>query len=375
MANKKKTTDLALRVWCIIIALVVLAGVALMVLQFCTPAGKGLKPSEWFSKQEQPNKPDGKDPDKGNSGNLIVGDIVQTEGAKMLSAVIPKESFADYGISAQAENAVSLTITDIQPDYAQDQSFSWELKFLYEIDDDYATNYPDEYWSWSDSPTLVTSKAVADYMNITVAEDTHSAVVACTQAFGHPIFAVATSNSNPDVKLQCRFDYLQRINSMTAKAAAGMALPGETIRVGASWNYTIVTERNSSAFTIGAEIEMGEMKIGFSDEMKSGTSFASYAQDITITPTEGSYQIPSPSYEWFCGFFNDNSPSHIKAVMNRVAEMNGASNQHCLVVKQDYTVKYNGEAVDSGTAVGYLNLEFEDVPVSDANLNKEQHTF
>ena len=71
---KTEKSTVAVRFVAILLMLVMLVGVVMAVLQFCTPVGQNLKPSEWFSKTEQnkpddPNKPDDTDPDQPDKPN------------------------------------------------------------------------------------------------------------------------------------------------------------------------------------------------------------------------------------------------------------------------------------------------------------------
>ena len=374
--NTTKTTNLFLKFTAILLALTILAGAVFFVLEFCSPSDSFLKPSGWFqpAAPNDPAEPDepAKNPDeeKRQDGNLIVDGTVKAEGATMLSTVIPKEDYEANGISPQAESAVTLTITDIEPDYAADKSFTWQLDFLGNIDSEHQLA-----GSWY----ALNDRNVTDYMSITVSEDTLTAVVQCNQAFGAVISATAVANSNPDVKLQCRFDYVARVNSAQLKCAQQSALPGSSIKIGSNWMHTLTSDIQFTDYTILPEFSYNTdaYSLEFSDELKSGTAFSDVAQAVTINANESnSYVIPNnASYEWFCGFFSDGSPTHVKEVVSRVNAMNAERNYRHLVCKLNYIVSYNGETLYTGTADSYFSLEFESVPVSDANLNESHIIF
>ncbi len=78
----------------------------------------------------------------------------------------------------------------------------------------------DESLTWSigfanASSEWATGKAVADYITMTVAEDTHSVSVANKAPFGEPIIITATSNDDVRVSATCQLDYVKRVEGIT----------------------------------------------------------------------------------------------------------------------------------------------------------------
>ena len=178
---KTEKSTVAVRFVAILLMLVMLVGVVMAVLQFCTPVGQNLKPSEWFSKTEQnkpddPNKPDDTDPDQpdkpnppaaqGTGGGLVIPETVEGNGIMLLSAEIGEEDYADYGISPHSDSAYTI-LAELHPEYATDRSVVWTLG---------KAKDSDPWWEGKDPN---------DYVTLSVNEENPLyATVTCKQAFG-----------------------------------------------------------------------------------------------------------------------------------------------------------------------------------------------
>ncbi len=81
------------------------------------------------------------------------------------------------------------------------------------------TDFFDHTLNWSIAfknpvSTWAKGKTAADYVELTVSEDTQNATVVCKTAFGEPIVVKATSKDNPDCSATCQLDYVKRINNL-----------------------------------------------------------------------------------------------------------------------------------------------------------------
>ena len=125
------------------------------------------------------------------AGGMQVGEV-QDYGIKLMSASIPVTSYADYGVAAIAETAVTINAT-IEPIDAANHGIDWTL-------------------AWSNpSSTWATGKTVTDYVNIS--SSGKSATVSCIQPFGQQIIVKATSQDNPDVSAVCTLEYAQKVTA------------------------------------------------------------------------------------------------------------------------------------------------------------------
>lgn len=136
------------------------------------------------------------------SGNLILTeDESKGNGIALMSVVVAMEDYADYGISAQAENAYTLTAT-VRPDNtAENTGVDWAIK------------WKNASSSWANG------KAVKDYVTITPSGEGYAAsktvTVANLQAFGEQIIVTATARDNPEVTANCSVDYVQKVTNFS----------------------------------------------------------------------------------------------------------------------------------------------------------------
>lgn len=125
------------------------------------------------------------------AGGMQVGEV-QDYGIKLMSASIPATSYADYGVAAIAETAVTINAT-IEPIDAANHGIDWTI-------------------AWTNpSSTWASGKEVTSY--VTLSGSGKTATVSCLQPFGQQITVTATSQDNPDVKATCTLEYAQKVTA------------------------------------------------------------------------------------------------------------------------------------------------------------------
>ena len=152
--------------------------------------------SDWFTdwtkfEQEQPADEEQGGEETANGGAVIGGST--ENGVSLMSAKIATADYADYGVSALAETAYSLTAT-ITPLYAENKNVDWSVAFV------------------NSSSSWASGKIVTDYVTVTPTSDgALTATVECLQAFGEQVIVTVTSRENTDVSASCTVDYAQKI--------------------------------------------------------------------------------------------------------------------------------------------------------------------
>lgn len=129
---------------------------------------------------------------KDDIGGLVIGDG-EGNGINLTAVKLMSSEYEDYGVSALAESAYTLTAT-VYPEDASNKALDWIVSFV------------DPSASWA------VGKTVTDYVTVTPTSDgALTAVVANVEAFGAQMEVKATSRDNPEVSATCTVDYLQRI--------------------------------------------------------------------------------------------------------------------------------------------------------------------
>ena len=125
---------------------------------------------------------------------FIIGESAGN-GVEIKSTKIPAEQYAEYGVSALAESAYTLTAT-IEPADAVNKTVDWTVAFV----------NPSSAWA--------SGKTVADYVTVTPESDgALTATVENLGAFGEQIKVTVTSRDNPEAFAECTVDYAKRIES------------------------------------------------------------------------------------------------------------------------------------------------------------------
>ena len=155
-----------------------------------------------------------------SDGGMLVGEA-EGNGIKLMSAKIAAADYAEYGVSAQAENAFVLTAT-ITPDDSYDKTVDWTVR-------------------WQNaSSSWAKGKTVTDYVTVTPTSDgALSASVACLQDFGEKIEVVCTSRANENASATCVCDYAKRVESFSITCEDGEG----------SANASMVFDRFDTSYT------------------------------------------------------------------------------------------------------------------------------
>lgn len=167
-------------------------------------------------------------------GMTIKDDNIKSNGISLMSAKIATAEYSDYGISAQAESAYTLTAS-LTPNDANNQLVDWALTW----------KNPSSAWA--------NGKAVTDYVTITTAKDgALTANISSLQAFGEQIIVTCTSRDNPNAKASCTVDYAQKL------ASYKLSFGNVDINLGGDTN--VIFEINANGDTVGgaANVQLGK---------------------------------------------------------------------------------------------------------------------
>ena len=286
----KKSNAKSWKILCLILALVLVAATVLGVLQFCTPAGKKIRPSEWFSKTEAPK------PQEETGGLEILPD--ENNGIALMSAEISPEDYAANGILEEAESAYTITAS-VYPGNATlpgNGKLNWSLAWYGGIG------------TWSGS---VADKACADYVTLTVAEDSMSATVEMMQAFGSQMqIRVKTDKDEAGnaIGATCRVECRQRLAGISSKNTELIPESGDLRTMGSATLLTDCVGQISSALVlveksaatkglIGVrtsveinETVFGQMKSAVEWKSEIGQNLAAKAGNLLL---DGNYNLKS----------------------------------------------------------------------------------
>lgn len=129
------------------------------------------------------------------SGAILT--VAENKGIKLATAELPSSEYDEYGISAQAESAYTLTAT-ITPSYASNKAVDWSVAFA------------------NASSTWASGKTVTDYVTVTPTSDgALTAIVENIKDFGEQILVKVTSRDNPSAEATCTVDYAKRVTGVT----------------------------------------------------------------------------------------------------------------------------------------------------------------
>lgn len=131
--------------------------------------------------------------DGGNEGGGPVISDGEANGMVMSATAIPLDSYEEYGVSALAENAYSLSVT-----YTPSDTTYKKTNFTV------AFKNPSSTWA--------TGKTVTDYVTVTATGDT-TATLTVLKHFSEQIIVTATNNRNSAVKATTTVDYVGAWNA------------------------------------------------------------------------------------------------------------------------------------------------------------------
>lgn len=223
---------------------------AILVLGAVAGAGTALylggKNNGWFDEYIKPNTEQSTTDD--GLQNELEGMVMPTESSgkqmRVTARALAASAFSDYGVSAQAENAYTLT-AEVFPEYASDKSVNWVI-------------------AWADGDSQWASgKTVMDYVTVTpTADGALTAVLACVRDFGEPIILTVSSRSNPDICGVTVINYYQCVKSLNyvfKLDGNGIDVSADSNGVykvdftGEEKNYTVELTPVYSAYTLADE--------------------------------------------------------------------------------------------------------------------------
>ena len=172
--------------WVITAIAFVLAFVMIIGVFMQTFMPEGQRPTDWFEKQPAQEEELPEEQPEDDGGAVI--DQTSDNGVKVMTAKIAPEQYAEYGVSALAENAYTLTATvSGDADAAVTYSAAWKN--------------PSSEWA--------TGKNVSDYVTVSQGSvGSQTATVSVLQAFSEQVIITACVTDYPDISATCTVDYV-----------------------------------------------------------------------------------------------------------------------------------------------------------------------
>ena len=223
------------------------------------------------------DKTDDKKPDDKPTASGDLLNVVEENGIALMSATIPLSDYEENGISAQAENAYTLTAT-LTPTNTTYKELEWAI-------------------SWNTSVSWTSGKTLSDYVTVTPSEDTLSATVECKAPFGAQVQITVTYQHNTEINAKCTVDYRQKYqNSFTGYIALDSASgkkanfsSGADTRISVDLPFTkqsdlsylgtrngeiSVTANGNDVYTLPMDFQLTQVKMNYSSMMSR--SFCEY---------------------------------------------------------------------------------------------------
>lgn len=200
-------------------------------------------------------------------GGASIG-MGNSNGIKLMNAVIAAADYDEYGVSPMAETAQLLTAT-INPTNATNKELTWSI-------------------AWKDaSSAWASGKTVTDYVTVTpTSTGANTATVECLQAFGEQVIVTVTSEDNADATASCTVDYAERLEmrSYTFTDISDMSVAGEfstgesgTLNVKLDDSVVFNAVANSTAYTADDTFEATyavEVNASVLSELKTATGLS-----------------------------------------------------------------------------------------------------
>lgn len=123
------------------------------------------------------------------------------QGVTLTASAVRAADYETYGVSSDAKGAYTVT-ADVTPADAADTELCWSLSFA----------DPDSEWAEGKDPET--------YIYLSVAEDTHSALVSCMDAFGEQVTVTAAAAANSRVYGTCTMDYVASVTDAEISLAS-----------------------------------------------------------------------------------------------------------------------------------------------------------
>lgn len=277
MANKKEGTGKK-----------VIGGIALgLVLILLGGVAGGLLQHHYKWGEDEPTVEEPEDPkDEDSTGGTEI-DSGEEKGVKLSVRKLMSSEYEEYGVSALAEDAYTLTAT-VQPADAANKAIDWSVSF---------TDAGDEW---------ATGKTVTDYVTVTPTSDgALTATVENIAAFGEQITVKATSRDNSSAYATCTVEYLQRTTGYTLTmdektySTTGTTTNSVTPTFATAKSvHPTVTVNKSTVYTRENTDSVGYIS------MKPTSEFESAITSAGLTASELKEYSGSASYVDFKDFFD-----------------------------------------------------------------------
>lgn len=229
-----------------VLVFVLLAGVCMQL--FGT--GK-VKPSEWFKKPDIEQTTPVENEDE-IGGEAVITDKTANGGISLMTTSISPANYEDYGVSALAETAYTITAT-VTPADATFKEVTWSV-------------------SWANaSSSWASGKNITDYISLN--SNGLTATVACNQAFGEQAIVRVVSNDNASVFATCTLDYAARLSFANFRATSEIYDHEEGIDQGGGYSlyYTSSTAQTARYEVIYYEDNYSQTSFSFSGVYGTGT--------------------------------------------------------------------------------------------------------
>lgn len=277
MSNKKEGTGKK-----------VIGGIALgLVLILLGGVAGGLLQHHYKWGEEEPTVEEPEDPkDEDSTGGTEI-DSVEEKGVKLSVRKLMTSEYEEYGVSALAETAYTLTATVLPAD-AANKAIDWSVSF---------TDAGDEW---------ATGKTVTDYVTVTPTSDgALTATVENIAAFGEQITVKATSRDNSSAYATCTVEYLQRTTGYTLTmdektySTTGTTTNSVTPTFATTKSvHPMVTVNKSTVYTRENTDSVGYISVSPTSEFESAITSAG------LTASELKEYSGSASYVDFKDFFD-----------------------------------------------------------------------
>ena len=266
----------------------VIGGIALgLVLILLGGVAGGLLQHHYKWGEDEPTVEEPEDPkDEDPTGGTEI-DSGEEKGVKLSVRKLMSSEYEEYGVSALAEDAYTLTAT-VQPADAANKAIDWSVSF---------TDAGDEW---------ATGKTVTDYVTVTPTSDgALTATVENIAAFGEQITVKATSRDNSSAYATCTVEYLQRTTGYTLTmdektySTTGTTTNSVTPTFATTKSvHPTVTVNKSTVYTRENTDSVGYISVSPTSEFESAITSAG------LTASELKSYSGSASYVDFKDFFD-----------------------------------------------------------------------
>lgn len=253
----------------------------------------------------------------------------ESNGVKLTSARIASEDYDEYGVSAQAESAYTLTASNDSGDSSLER-YVWSFTFK------------DGASSWANG------KKASDYITVTPSSNSKTAIVSCKQEFGETIIITVASEVNRSATATCTVEYVKKITDIS------FTVNNDRIFVLGSQN----TFRLNPVYGVGTQtgdLSIESVSVTVSKQIEDDVYLASHAmtgqywmQTATFSPDSS---ITPFDLMWTSRgdfpYLNDGKLAY-NAVLKDANPSLAVSSVFYLDISVSYNYAYKGDTVQSG---------------------------